>query len=500
MALVLITGALLPLSQLTFAQEEQPGWPATTPEEQGFDSAKLADVLVTIQETVPNVHSLLILRNGSVLLDAYFYPYDGSTPHEVASVTKSLTTTLIGIAIDQGKLSLDQPVLSFFPDRTIANRDERKERMTVGDLASMTSGLDCVAVPDEPTLGAMFGSPDWVQFVLDLPMVAEPGTTFAYCSPATHLLSAVLTQATGMTEFEFAQEYLFGPLDMTDVSWPEDPQGFSTGWGDAMLHPRDMAKIGQLWINGGVWDGKRIVSQEWVKDAATIHAVTDDDSTDYGYGWWVERESEVGGEFSAVGRGGQHIVVFPAVQTVVVTTGGGTFDSGNITGLLTAAVGDLTAPLPANPDGVARLNETVAKVVAAPAPQPVPPLPPMAETISGKVYEFGLNPLNMKTLRLIFDRPDEATAEMTTFDDQPPVSVAIGLDGVYRMTPGDYDFPIGMRGSWEDDQTFMLDYDAIANREAYTLRMRFDGDSVTIEAKERTHEAVLEFEGQVVGS
>ena len=165
-------------------------------------------------KSVPDLHSLLIIRDGKMIVDAYFYPYDGTTPHNVASVTKSVMTTLIGIAVDQGKLQLDQPVLSFFPDLTIANRDTRKEGITVAQLASNTSGLDCVWKPAEPTLAEMEKSSDWVQFTLDLPMVADPGSTWEYCSPGFHLLSAILTEVTGQTALDFAWENLFGPLGM----------------------------------------------------------------------------------------------------------------------------------------------------------------------------------------------------------------------------------------------------------------------------------------------
>src|SRR3990172_2332253 len=194
------------------------GWQATTPESQGFDSARLAEGLRAIRQNDIRIHSLLIIRRGFVLADAYFYPYDGSTYHDMASVTKSLMTTLIGIAADQGKLELDQPMLSFFPDRSIANRDERKERITVAHLASMSSGLECSEANSEETSRGMFASDDWVQFTLDLPMGWEPGTHFVYCSPAMHLLSAILQQATGMTALEFAQAKLFAPLGIQDVA------------------------------------------------------------------------------------------------------------------------------------------------------------------------------------------------------------------------------------------------------------------------------------------
>ena len=164
-------------------------WPTTTPEQQGFDSAKLAEALHILQRDVPGLHSLVVIGDGKLMVDATFYPYDGTSPHDLGSVTKSVLTTLIGIAIDQGTLHLDDPVLSFFPDRTIANRDERKERLTIAHLASNASGLACLREPAEPTQAAMAASDDWVQFVLDLPMAAEPGSTWEYCSPGFHLLS-----------------------------------------------------------------------------------------------------------------------------------------------------------------------------------------------------------------------------------------------------------------------------------------------------------------------
>ena len=161
------------------------GWRTSTPEEQGFDSAKLAQGLRSLQERQQNINSLLIIRNGYVVLDAYFAPYDGTFPHDLASVTKSVTTTLIAIAADQGYLDLDRPVVSYFPGRTIANLDERKARLTVRHLAEMRNGMESGCQDgDEPTLDAMQSShPDWVQAALDRPMVAEPGTEILLRQP-----------------------------------------------------------------------------------------------------------------------------------------------------------------------------------------------------------------------------------------------------------------------------------------------------------------------------
>jgi len=264
------------------------GWQSSTPEGQGFDSAKLAEGLQEIKQNGTRVHSILIVRDGLVLLDAYFYPYDGSYYHDLASVTKSVMTTLIGIAADQGKLELDQPMLSFFSDRTIANRDARKESITVRHLTAMTSGFEVDLVDDENTAIEMRASDDWVQFSLDRPVVAEPGTRFAYDSASIHLLSAILQQATGMTAAEYAEANLFEPLGITNFYWPADATGYTRGWGDLALHPHDAAKIGFLFLHQGQWESSQVVSREWVKTATDAHISTGRDEDEYyGYGWWV---------------------------------------------------------------------------------------------------------------------------------------------------------------------------------------------------------------------
>ncbi len=497
---ILLASATLLAVPTTHAQTPVASdWQTTTPESQGLDSAALAKGLLAIRDSGMPIHSLLIARNDKILLDAYFYPYDGADPHDLASVTKSVTTTLVGIAIDQNLLSLDDPVLSFFPDRTIANRDERKEKMTVGDLASMTSGLKCIAEPNEQTLAEMEVSLDYVQFALDLPMSFDPGTEYTYCSPNMHLLSAVLTKASGMSELDFAKKYLFGPLGITNVVWPADPQGFTHGWGDLYLQPRDSAKIGQLWLNQGEWNGTRVVSKAWVADASSVHAKRPaDDDDDYGYGWYIARESDVGGEISAQGRGGQQIQIFPSLGAEIVITAAG-IDPGQATDLITPALVDPTKALPATPAGEKELSEAV-RVVAQPRePQPVKPLPPVAAKISGVEFCFAPNPLDLASLLLTFNETSVAQIQLTFSGDQPTVGGEVGLDGNYRLAPGRYEFPFGLRGQWVDQQTFALASDQIANLDAYDARVTFsmDGQSVSMEIKERTEAGSVTLEGRV---
>jgi CubicO group peptidase (beta-lactamase class C family) len=385
-------------------------------------------------------------------------------------------TTLIGIAADQRQLQLDQTMVSFFSDRSIENLDERKEQITVRHLVSMRNGLasGCMA-GDEPTLDAMRASADWVQSALDRKMVREPGVRFCYDSPGMHLLSAILEEATGMTALDFAQQYIFEPLGISEAIWESDPQGRTHGWGDLHLKPRDAAKLGYLWLNGGVWEGKQIVSASWVEDSvkAQSHGGVDD----YGYGWWVSEDS-----YYALGRGGQHIKVYPSLQAIVVTTGAG-FDYDQIDPFLAAAFIEPNKPLPANPTAVAKLDAALTALMQAPTPYPVGPLPDTAEEISGETYVFGPNAADVETLSLEFNDTAEATLYLGLegVDEIWP----IGLDGKYRLSPDGQ----GLRGYWADPETFVFEIFDIGQN---TYQLRFEDDRVVITSPELG----TEFEGQ----
>jgi CubicO group peptidase (beta-lactamase class C family) len=468
-ALVLITQLRGPGPAPTPTYWPTEAWLSSTPEEQGFDSAKLAEGILAMRENDIRIHSLLMIRNGSVFLDAYFYPYDGSNYHDLASVTKSFMTTLIGIAADQGKLDLDQPMVSFFPDRTIANLDDRKEHITVRHLAGMVNGFESGCMSgDGPTIRAMQSNEDWVQGALDREMVREPGTSFCYDSPGMHLLSAILQEATGMTALDFASQNLFAPLGFDDVYWTSDPQGYSFGSGDLSLFPRDAAKIGYLWLNDGVWDGRQIVSASWVRDSVTAQSTPSGD--DYGYGWWILDEG-----YYASGRGGQKIVVLPSLDLVVVETGGG-FESDDIDPYLRAALIDPSKALPPNSAGVEQLNAALAAVAQGPAPQPVPPLPAIAGAISGLTYVLEPNPVNLRSVRLDFDGSSEAVLQIEVANEPAPYVAGVGLDGVYRNSRAGR--PAVATGYWEDDLTFIVDYVEGPGLATYPLRIRFDGDKM----------------------
>jgi CubicO group peptidase (beta-lactamase class C family) len=421
------------------------GWRTNPSAEQGFDSLKLAEGLQDIQAREINIDSLLIIRNGYVILDAHFHPYDGSFPHDLASITKSVMTTLIAIAADQGKLDLDTPVVSFFPDRTIANLDERKARLTVRHLTRMVGGLETNCEDDRATILAMTSQPDYVQAALDRPMVSEPGAEFCYDSPGMHLLSAILQEATGMTTLEFARQNIFEPLGIHEVTWEVDPQGYNRGWGDLHLLPEDAAKIGYLWLHRGQWDGQQVVSEAWVLDSVRPHSKFVGDDIAYGNGWWISL-----GDYYASGRGGQKIHVISTRNTVVVTTGAN-FEYDDVNEWLLPLLVRANKPLSANPQGLAALEKALAAAEqGATAPTAVS-FPDTAQAISGRTYRCDDNAAGLETLRMEFNDPKFATLNLDLVDTD--YVWPIGLDGSYRVSPEG----AGMRGYWEDSQTFLLE-------------------------------------------
>jgi CubicO group peptidase (beta-lactamase class C family) len=469
------------------------GWRAAAPEEHGFDSAKLADALLTMRDQT-KLHSLLVIRGGDVVVDAYFYPYADSSPHDLASVTKSIMTTLIGIAVDQGKLKLDDPILSFFPDATLANRDPAMENITVRHLAMMANGLESTgSAQDEGTLTQMEASANWVQFALDRRVVAEPGTQYVYDSPGMHLLSAILQKATGMTALEFARQYLFEPLGIREVIWPADPQGVTQGFTNIVLHPRDAAKIGYLFLNQGRWDGKQIVSREWVAEA-TKRQIAMGDGNSYGYGWWLPPEET--GEYFAFGRGGQYIRILPATYDALIVATGSSVDWDEFISLVAQTLVDPEKSLPANPAGVEKLDAALLAIRQPPSPQPVPPQPAIAQAVSGQTYELEANPFGLTTVQMTFDGSAEAVVRLTFADGRTPWTAPVGLDGVYRMSPAENGLPAAYRGRWEGNDTFVVDLDTAGNRESFVLRLQFDGDRLAFTVREGTHAQGFTVEGR----
>ena len=473
----------------TIAQESPDYWPTkgwrtSPPEKQGIDSKKLAEAIDYIMENDPNIHSMSVIRNGYMVTDAYFYPFEADTKHDIGSVTKSITSTLIGIAIHKGYIkSVKQPILDFFPGRKIANLDEDKKAITVEDLLTMRSGMQCINQPTEVTLGQMMGSPNWVQFMLDLPMTDKPGTRFVYNSGAVHLLSAIIRQASGMTTLEFAHNHLFNPLGITDVIWPTGPQGNNYGWGSVRIKPHAMAKLGYLYLQKGMWDGEQILPPEWV--AAATSKPDEHMSQNYGYLWWLI-PTDV---YFASGRGTQRIYVFPSKNIVVVFTGGGAKIISILlnTYVMPSVLQD--TPLAANPESEALLVSKIRQAAQKPQvnPEPVKPLPEVARMISGKTFTLEPNTFGIFGLTLTFAEQNEAVLkiDMVLDTDRSP-EYKIGLDNVPRISQARFGIPAAAKGYWMSDNTFHIDINEIGNTNRLRITLTFEGNMVTGKLEEFT--------------
>lgn len=282
-----------------------------------MDPAMLDAALQAARQRGLNLHAMLVIRHGFIVKEKYSAPFDESASHDLFSCTKSFVSALMGIAIDRGYVAdLARPVLGFFPSRSFAHTDARKQAITVEDLLTMSSGLGWVE--GDETYSRMYALPggDWVSFVLDLPMVAEPGRRFNYSSGGSHILAAIIQRSNGKSFYDFARASLFGPLGISDPRWERDPEGLPIGGWGLRLSPRDMAKLGYLYLHQGIWEGKQVVPAAWVRESTRPH-IKADEGWSYGYQWWVDPSVPF---FAARGRYGQSIFVVPSLDLVVVFT------------------------------------------------------------------------------------------------------------------------------------------------------------------------------------
>jgi len=279
----------------------------------------------TIKGNYPDVHSILIYKNGKLVLEEYFYGYDRSTMHQLRSAGKSLKGIILGIAIDKGFIKSEKDLLlpyfeSKYPE--IANIDERKKQIRIKDFLMYRHGMDCEN--DNPkSIGnesAMMQSEDWVKYTLDLPMVAKPGQFSSYCTGCSLTINSLIEEATGQKIENFAQSHLFEPLGISNYDWTFAPNPSSiTTFNQLYATPRDLLKLAILNKNDGRWQGKQIVSKEWLDKTFTT------DKGDYGYFWQNKYYLIDGKEYNsylASGNGGQKIQIWPELDMITIFTGG----------------------------------------------------------------------------------------------------------------------------------------------------------------------------------
>jgi CubicO group peptidase (beta-lactamase class C family) len=294
----------------------------------GLDKTLLNEMMSKIVDgTFPNVHSVLIIKDGKLVFEEYFYEYNKTKLHELRSATKSFVSALTGIAIDKGLIkSKDETVLSYFTDYTFKNLNEDKRVISIKNLLTNQSGLDCdISNPkSEGNETEMSNSTDWVQYTLDLPMVDVPGGKGMYCSGNPIILGRIIEKATKITLPEFAKQTLFKDIGIKNFVWNFKPDlSSSETFCQLYLSPRDMGKLGLLYLNQGAWNGKQVISKDWVKESLTKQTVVQ--GVNYGYLWWLKYLEINGTRFNgkaAQGNGGQKIYIWEEQNMVTIITGG----------------------------------------------------------------------------------------------------------------------------------------------------------------------------------
>jgi CubicO group peptidase (beta-lactamase class C family) len=275
------------------------------------------DAAVKAAENLPRMRSLLVDWHGDLILDQYFHSARATSLTDIKSASKSVISALVGIAIARGMLpGVNAPIAPYFPVLSSTAADARKKQITIADLLTMRSGLESTS---RRNYGAWVESPNWVRYVLSRPLVSPPGEEMDYSTGDTHLLSAILTKATGRDTWAFAEETLAKPLGFALARWRRDPQGIYFGGNEMLMTPREMLKFGELYLHRGRLDGRQIVPAGWVAASFVPRTQSPISGHEYGYGWWMD---QMGGHqtYFAWGFGGQYIFVVPDLDLVVVTT------------------------------------------------------------------------------------------------------------------------------------------------------------------------------------
>lgn len=309
-------------------QQLEDGWETNNLKSQAIDTTRIHYFFNQLLNETHKIHSILLIKNNQLLLEEYFGEHAVDKTHDLRSATKSIKAILLGIAIDKGFIEdINDPISKYLKNLVPQkNLDERKEKITIKHLVTMSSGLDCNDW-DKKSKGQedkVYKKKDWLQYTLDLPMINDPGTVSNYCSMGVLLMTEIISQASGMSIQDFAQRYLFNELGIFDVAWGHTSNGDIISSGKRLhMTSRDFAKIGQLVLNKGEWNGKSIVSERWIEETTTPK--TKITGIDYGYLWW-NIPFNINGKIiiskTATGNGGQYIMVIPEMEMLAVFTGG----------------------------------------------------------------------------------------------------------------------------------------------------------------------------------
>jgi CubicO group peptidase (beta-lactamase class C family) len=375
-----------------------PDLPRTSPERQGIASSALLHFVEALDSQIHELHSFMLLRHGSVVAEGWWSPYRREHPHMVFSLSKSFTSTAVGLAVAEGFFSLDDSVLSFFPEEAPTQASEYLAAMRVRHLLSMTTGHTI------DTWAFLVDRPDgnWIKGFLEVPVLHAPGTHFLYNTGATYMLSAIVQKTTGTKLIEYLEPRLFEPLGIEHALWEESPQGIAIGGIGLRLTTEDIARFGLLYLQKGIWQGRRLLSEAWITEATAAQTAPganphSDWTQGYGYQFWRCRH----GAYRGDGVFGQFCLIMPEQDAVLTITGGiDVFDAQQPLNL----VWDLLLPAMrkeslAEESGEAHsLTEKVSSLTLLPVQGRA--TSPIASQVAGRTYRVDVNDLKIETIAL----------------------------------------------------------------------------------------------------
>jgi CubicO group peptidase (beta-lactamase class C family) len=455
-------------------------FPLATPEQQGMSSAVLDSMMLFIKNTNQNIHHITIIRNNHTVINADIYPYSSEYLHDVASVTKSFTSLLIGISIDKRFIKNEnEKVLRFFPE--ITNHNQLLDSLKIKDLVTMTSGFVCGVSDGEKALSSMRNSPDWVRFIFNLPMASKPGETFSYCSCNFYLLAEIIFRVTKLTPHEFAKKYLFNPLQISNSKWLTNYKGMNHGWGDLFLFPSDMVKIGKLILDKGKWQSKQIISEQWInKSLKTFSKLPDDKG--YGYGWWTNDKV---GYYEAAGRGRQTISVIPS-KNMIVTMLGGEFDAGTIGKYIFQSI-QSDKVLPENTNDFTKLKNTLKEISRAPSFKLAPVKDSIIQKLHKRTIEWEKNITQIDSLYFEFYSKEKGAVVFYKNQSKEKYPFELSTNTYTISIDSTLQLPVALQAKYESENEFILHYNQLCRINNFYFQFIINGNSIRTRMEETSN-------------
>lgn len=470
------------------ASQKSASLPRSSPEQQGIASADLLAFVEAADTQVDTMNSFMLVRHGYVVAEGWWSPYDRDTPHVLYSLSKSFTSTAVGLAIAEGKLNLDDQVLKFFPVEAPADPSVNLRAMRVRDLLRMNTGnqIEAPIRVDDPTQ-----SETWVKTFLNHSVPFKPGTHFLYNSPATYMLSAIVQKVTGQTVLEYLRPRLFEPLGFKDPFWVSSPQGITAGAYGLSVRTEEIARFGELYLRKGMWNGKQLVPAAWVQQATTVqtsNGSSPDSDWDQGYGYqfWRSRHNSFRGD----GAFGQYCMVIPELDAVVAITSG-TRNMQQVMNLVWDKLLPAMKPgrLPENPAARRQLESRLAALrVKFPTGSASSPI---SASVSGKWFEFEENPRGIKAVSFDFKstspslivRTASGETHLAIESEKWTNSRGQFTNGLDRALSVPANPLVAASGTWSAPDTFTVKLVLSETPYYSTLNFKFDGNRLLFDAE-----------------